>query len=175
MLVVGASGIVGRAALEHFGELAGWRAIGLSRRAPDLAGVEHIALDLLDSTACEQTAEQLQGVTHVIYAALFEKPGLLAGWVEDDQMRTNLTMLQNLMVPLQKAARGLRHVSLLQGTKAYGAHVGPMSVPGKERAPRVEHANFYWLQEDWLKAQRAAAEWGLTIWRPPLILSLIHI
>ena len=169
MLVVGASGIVGRGAIEYFHGLAGWRAIGLSRRKPDLVGIEHVALDLQDASACERHASTLSEVTHVIYAALFEKPGLLAGWTEDDQMQTNLRMLQNLMVPLQRSAKGLQHVSLLQGTKAYGAHVGPMSIPGKERAPRVEHPNFYWLQEDWLKAQRANADWCLTIWRPPLI------
>jgi len=170
MLVVGASGIVGRAALEHFDELPGWRAIGLSRRAPDLPDIEHIALDLQNAEACERVAKSLHEVTHVIYAALYEKPGLLAGWVEADQMQTNLQMLTNLMVPLQAYAKNLQHVSLLQGTKAYGAHVSPMSVPGKERAPRVEHANFYWLQEDWLKQQRANASWSLTVWRPPLII-----
>jgi len=170
MLVVGASGIVGRAALEHFDKLPGWQAIGLSRRPPDQLSTDHIALDLLDAAACERAAEQLGDVTHVIYAALFEKPGLLAGWVEEDQMHTNLTMLQNLMTPLQKTALGLCHISLLQGTKAYGAHVGHMSVPGKERAARVDHANFYWLQEDWLKAQGECADWSLTIWRPPLII-----
>lgn len=170
MLVVGASGIVGRAALEHFNQLPGFRAIGLSRRAPDLPNVEHIALDLADAVACERVVASLHDVTHVVYAALFEKPGLLAGWVEADQMQTNLQMLQNLMVPLQRAAKGLRHVSLLQGTKAYGAHIGTMHVPGKERDPRVVHDNFYWLQEDWLKQQRANANWGLTIWRPPLII-----
>lgn len=169
MLVVGASGIVGRAALEHFHDLPGWRAIGVSRRAPDLPHIEHIALDLQDKSACERVVPQLYDVTHVVYAALFEKPGLLAGWVEADQMQTNLQMLKNLFQPLQQVAKGLCHVSLLQGTKAYGAHVGPMRVPGKEREPRVVHDNFYWLQEDWLKEQRASAGWGLTIWRPPLI------
>ena len=169
MLVVGASGIVGRAALAHFSQLPGWRAIGLSRHSPDLVGVEHLALDLMDSSACEHTAAQLHQVTHVIYAALFEKPGLLAGWTEPDQMQTNLRMLQNIMRPLQQAAKGLAHVSLLQGTKAYGAHVGRVSVPGKERAARVEHPNFYWLQEDWLKTQREQSKWTYTIWRPPLI------
>lgn len=169
MLVVGASGIVGRAALEHFHGLPGWRAIGLSRRAPDLPGVEHVALDLQDTAACERVVASLHSVTHVVYAALFEKPGLLAGWVATDQMQTNLQMLKNLMVPLQRAAKGLQHVSVLQGTKAYGAHVGQMRVPGKEREPRVAHDNFYWLQEDWLKTQRKNASWSLTVWRPPLI------
>jgi nucleoside-diphosphate-sugar epimerase len=45
-----------------------------------------------------------------------------------------------------------------------------MRVPGKEREPRIEHDNFYWLQEDWLKAQQANAKWAYTIWRPPVIL-----
>ena len=168
-LIVGASGIVGRAALEYFSALPGWRAIGLSRRAPDLDGVEHISVDLQDGLACERVTAQLSGVTHVVYAALYEKPGLLSGWLEQDQMQTNLRMLQNLMQPLQRHARQLQHVSLLQGTKAYGAHVGLMRVPGKESEPRVEHENFYWLQEDWLKAERANANWSLTVWRPPLI------
>jgi hypothetical protein len=84
-------------------------------------------------------------------------------------MATNLAMLQNLLTPLLTSAKGLRHISLLQGAKAYGAHVGGMKVPGREREPRVEHPNFYWLQEDWLRARRATASWVLTIWRPPLI------
>ena len=85
-------------------------------------------------------------------------------------MQTNLTMIQNLFAPLARQSDTIRHVSLLQGTKAYGAHVRPMRVPGKEREPRVEHDNFYWLQEDWLTAQQATAAWTYTIWRPPVIL-----
>ena len=48
----------------------------------------------------------------------------------------------------------LTHVTLLQGTKAYGASVQPMRVPAREDQPRVEHPNFYWLQEDRLKKAR---------------------
>jgi hypothetical protein len=42
-------------------------------------------------------------------------------------------MLRNLMDPLEKAAPGLAHVCLLQGTKAYGVHVRPMRFPARER------------------------------------------
>ena len=90
----------------------------------------------------------MRDVTHVVYAALFEKPGLIRGWREHDQMETNRVMLANLFEPLQAAARGLQHVTLLQGTKAYGAHVAPIAIPAKERQPRHAHENFYWLQED---------------------------
>jgi len=169
VLIAGASGIVGRAALEHFSALPGWRAIGLSRRRPDCDVGEHLVLDLLDRDACEARLGSLGNVTHLIYAALYEKPGLIPGWRERDQMETNLAMLRNCVEPLLAGRPSLRHVSLLQGTKAYGAHVRPMKVPGKEREPRVAHENFYWLQEDWLRDRQQGHDWCFTIWRPPLI------
>jgi hypothetical protein len=67
------------------------------------------------------------------------------------------------------AASGLEHVSLLQGTKAYGAHVEPMAVPGRERNPRHRHDNFYWLQEDDLRQRQQGTDWAWTIMRPQVI------
>ena len=89
ILVAGASGVIGQAAVEHFAALPGWRAVGVSRRAPDRApaNYEHIALDLTEAAACRATAERFGAVTHVVYAALFEKPGLVPGWFEQDQMQ----------------------------------------------------------------------------------------
>ena len=69
-------------------------------------------------------------MTHLVYAALHERPGLVAGWQEDEQIRTNEAMLRNLFEPLERAAPGLRHVALLQGTKAYGVHVRPLARAG---------------------------------------------
>jgi nucleoside-diphosphate-sugar epimerase len=108
-------------------------------------------------------------VTHVVYAALFEKPGLVAGWREQDQMQTNLAMMRNLMDPLLARASSLRHVSVLQGTKAYGAHVHPIAIPAREDRPRDQHDNFYWLQEDYIRGQQAGAAWSFTIWRPQIV------
>ena len=171
VLIVGASGVIGAAAAEHFGALPGWRALGVSRRAPDPSppGYEHIALDLMDAAACRDAAERFGEVTHVVYAALFEKPGLIPGWYEQDQMQTNLAMMRNLMEPLLAEAKGLRHVSVLQGTKAYGAHVHPLAVPAREDAPRDPHENFYWLQEDYIRTAAAGAPWRFTIWRPQVV------
>jgi nucleoside-diphosphate-sugar epimerase len=59
----------------------------------------------------------------------------------------------------------------LQGTKAYGAHLGQMPVPGKERAPRHPHPNFYWEQEDFIRARQAGgAGWHWTIFRPQAVI-----
>ena len=172
VLIAGASGVIGAAAVEHFGRLPGWRVIGLSRRRPDIAqdvAFEHLAVDLGDAAACERAAEGFAGVTHLVYAALFEKPGLVAGWREADQMQANDAMLRNLMRPLLARAAGLRHVSLLQGAKAYGAHVHPIKVPAREAAPRDPHDNFYWLQEDYIRSVQSGSGWDFTIWRPQIV------
>lgn len=171
VLIAGASGVIGQSAVARFAA-AGWRVIGVSRRAPAVAAgaaYEHVPLDLMDADACRAAAARFAGVTHVVYAALYEKLGLYAGWFEQDQMDTNLAMMRNLIEPLLAAAGGLRHVSVFQGTKAYGAHLHQIPVPARESWPRDPHANFYWLQEDWLRERRAGADWALTIWRPQVV------
>ena len=167
--VVGASGVVGRALVEHL-MLSEIPVVGLSRRPPaDLADAAFQPLDLNSQTECEQMAEStLSDATHLVYAALFEKPGLISGWQEQDQMQTNLAMLRNLLDPL-KGSGTLRHVTLLQGTKAYGAHVEPMKIPGVESDPRHLHENFYWLQEDYLRDLCRDTDLQFTIWRPQVI------
>ena len=169
ILIVGASGVVGRAAVEHFAALPDWQVTGLSRRIPDTKGeATLLSLDLMDRAACEDVLHQMGHVTHVVYAALYEKPGLVAGWREDDQMQTNLTMLQNLFEPLNEVA-SLEHFTLLQGTKAYGAHIHAIDIPARERSPRDAHDNFYWLQEDYIRAQQQRRDWRWTIMRPQII------
>ena len=172
VLIAGASGVIGAAAIEHFAQLPGWKVIGVSRRpadvSPDVA-YEHVAVDLTDPAACRAAAERFAGVTHVVYAALFEKPGLVPGWREQDQMQTNLAMMRNLMDPLLAAAKGLAHVSVLQGTKAYGVHVHPIRIPCRENRPRDQHENFYWLQEDYIRAAQKGSDWSFTILRPQVV------
>jgi len=171
LLVAGASGLVGSAAAAHFAALGGWDVIGVSRRAPPIAGVHyrHLKLDLVDPAACAAALAPLEDVTHVIYAALVERPGLVEGWRDRALMRTNLALLRNLMEPLLRSAPGLRHVSLLQGTKAYGAHLHPIRVPAREDAPRDPHENFYWLQEDWLREAAGRHGFAWTILRPQIV------
>jgi nucleoside-diphosphate-sugar epimerase len=155
VLVAGASGLVGHAAVRHFANQADCEVVAVSRRIPaPVAGAKFLSVDLLDRRRCQEVFGQLSDVTHVVYAAVNEKPGLMEGWPDREQMQTNLTMLQNLFEPLEAVARNLQHVSLLQGTKAYGAHLGPIALPARERSQRHPHQNFYWLQEDYLRAKQ---------------------
>jgi nucleoside-diphosphate-sugar epimerase len=170
IVIAGATGVVGNAALEHFVKLGSWNVIAISRREPECeaGSFVHLPLDLTDAASCRDTLSRLKDVTRVIYAALYEKPGLIRGWYERDQMETNLAMLRNLMEPLRKNA-ALRHVSLLQGTKAYGVHHHPLAVPAREDRPRDPHENFYWLQEDYLKDIQRGAAWDWSIFRPQIV------
>lgn len=171
VLVAGASGTVGQAAVRHFEALGDWQVLALSRRPAEHGGsgrVRQVAADLTDAAACRAALAALPPASHLVYAALHELPGLVAGWRDGGQMQTNLAMLRNLAAPL--IARGaLRHVSLLQGTKAYGVHIRPFPVPARERWPRHPHENFYWLQEDWLRGQAAAHGFAITIFRPQIV------
>lgn len=172
VLIAGALGLVGRAALEHFEAQEGWEIHALARRTPDFpTRARFIPVDLTDAADCRARLGPLRGVTHIVYAALFEKPALTAGWLETDQIAVNLAMLTNLMDAVEPGNPGLRHVAMLQGTKAYGVHLGQMPIPGKESAPRHIHPNFYWAQEDFIRARQAAgAGWSFTIFRPQAVI-----
>jgi nucleoside-diphosphate-sugar epimerase len=171
ILIVGATGVIGDAALAHFGAANDWRAIAISRRAPEATGhFQHLAIDLRDAFECKRAASDLEEVTHVIYTAVSEQPGLVPGWRDRGLMETNMAMLRNLLDPLCEVAPDLRHVTLLQGAKAYGGHAGARSpLPAREDAPRVPHENFYWLQEDYLRGKAKDNGFAWTIFRPQVV------
>ena len=170
ILIAGASGVVGAAAVEHFASLPDWEVIALSRRpVSQPAGVTHVSVDLTDALACQRVSEKFSGVTHLLFAALYELPELVAGWRDPRQMMVNEAMLRNILDALEPAATGLRHVTFMQCTKAYGGHVEPAPVPCKERSPRHRHENFYWLQEDLIRARQARAAWTFTVLRPQVV------
>jgi nucleoside-diphosphate-sugar epimerase len=167
--IAGASGVIGAAAVEMFAA-AGWDVIALSRRRPVVpAGVrfQHIAIDLADAADCAGKLAELAGVSHLLYAAVSEAPGLVEGWRDPMRMDENLRMFANIAGPL---ARGcLQWAGLLQGTKAYGAHLHPISLPAREDQPRDPHANFYWLHEDHLKELSGRHGFAWTIFRPQIV------
>jgi nucleoside-diphosphate-sugar epimerase len=171
VLIAGALGLVGRAVLEHFEAQEGCKIYALARRTPDFTTRAcFLSVDLTDAADCRAKLGPLRDITHVVYAALFEKPELKAGWLESDQIAINLAMLTNLLDSVEPGNPGLRHTAMLQGTKAYGVHLGQMPTPGKESAPRHIHPNFYWAQEDFIRTRQASAGWSFTIFRPQAVI-----
>ncbi len=77
VLVAGAGGLVGRATIDQYRAEGGWEVLALSRKPPEPpTGAAHLAVDLTDREACSAQLDEIRGVTHIVYAALFEKPGL---------------------------------------------------------------------------------------------------
>ena len=82
VLVAGASGLVGHAAVRLFASLPDYEVVAVSRRTPaPVPGAKFISADLLDQRKCVELFSQMDDVTHVVYAAVNEKPGLMDGWI----------------------------------------------------------------------------------------------
>jgi nucleoside-diphosphate-sugar epimerase len=175
VLVVGASGVIGQAAAAAFAAQPQWHVHGVSRRAPDArVGVTPHRVDLLDRQSCLSALGALSDVTHLVYAAVDEAPGLVTGWFDPSSITRNETMLRNVLDGLEAAGCRLEHVTLLQGSKAYGVHspdpaVAAAPLPLRERDPLRPHANFYFAQEDLLRARQGPREWSVTILRPTVV------
>ena len=100
VLIAGASGLVGSAAVRQFAQLPDWEVVGVSRRTPSGRDrATFVSVDLTDQRRCAEVFSRMTDVTHVVYAAVNEKPGLEEGWKDREQMRLNLSMLENLFGP----------------------------------------------------------------------------
>jgi nucleoside-diphosphate-sugar epimerase len=181
LLVAGALGVVGRAVVERIAASADAEVVALARRAPDAGLLESlraapspvrwVGCDLRDAAAARGALAPHRDTTHLVYAALYEKPELIRGWLAPDHVDVNAAMLANLFSALEGAP--LAHVALLQGTKAYGAHTGrPMRVPAREVDAVRDHANFYFAQQDLLEARAAQRGFAWTIFRPQVVLGV---
>ena len=65
ILIAGASGVVGQAALAHFEGLPDTEVLALCRRPPKLQSARHLAADLADANVVDALAA-LPPVTHLI-------------------------------------------------------------------------------------------------------------
>ncbi|MBC7716319.1 MAG: NAD(P)H-binding protein [Pseudorhodobacter sp.] len=172
LVVAGALGVVGRAVVERFAERTNVEVVGLARRLADFAPrVMWVSADLRDPEATRRALEPHRDATHLVYAALNEQPDLVQGWRDAGNAALNTQMLQHTLEAFDGAP--LQHVSLLQGTKAYGVHTGrPMRVPAREQDALRDHTNFYFDQQDLVEqhAQRSGFAW--TAWRPQIVLGV---
>ena len=163
-LVVGGTGIIGRALTEHLCASPDWDVLVAARHPADLpAGARPVALDLLDAGSVGAAADALRPVTHAFYAALQARPTLA------EEVEPNLAMLVNLVDALEANAPALETVSIMQGGKAYGAFIAPYRTPAKESDARHMPPNFYFDQEDFLRARQQGKAWGWIAMRPGIV------
>jgi nucleoside-diphosphate-sugar epimerase len=171
VLVTGASGLLGVAAIEKFLS-ADWEVVGVSRRKPELPSgrdVEFLSVDLRNEETAVAAFEPLTDVTHIVYTALQEKPELVAGWSSKEQIETNNAMLRNVVEPIVRTAPNFQHISILQGTKIYGVHLHPIPIPARERDARNDHQNFFFDHEAYVLEMGAQHGFNYTALRPQLV------
>jgi nucleoside-diphosphate-sugar epimerase len=163
-LVVGAQGVIGRNLIAHLETLDGWQIIGLSRRGGESRPrLRQLSVDLLDAPATRQKLAELSAVTHVFYAAFQDRPS----WAE--LVAPNLGMLVNVLNAIEPAAPKLAHVSLMQGYKVYGAHLGPFKTPARESDPPHMPPEFNLDQQQFLEQRQEGKAWTWSALRPSVV------
>lgn len=167
ILVAGAHGLIGRTLIEQLEGSLNIDVIGIGRRGGNIGERARIvAVDLLDRADAIAKLGGLTAVTHIVFAAWSPRETRAA------EVAPNLAMLRNLMEAVTPAAKGLRHVTLLQGGKAYGSHLGGFMTPALETDPRHMPPNFYYDQEDYLRGLQPHADWAWTVFRPTVVYGL---
>ena len=164
VLVAGAQGVIGQAAADHFSAAPDTVVYGLSRRPIEgLPRVKPVTVDLLSPEAVGRAVAPLTDVTHIIFGAYIERdtPG--------ERSEVNVALLRNLLTVVEGSAPGLKHVTLYQGGKAYGADLGPFKTPAREDDPRLMSPNFYYDQEEYLREAQRGKKWSFSILRPEAV------
>jgi nucleoside-diphosphate-sugar epimerase len=163
-LVVGATGVSGRALIDHLEKQADWDVIGVSRKPPYFpTKARFVSVDLMDPTSCEEGLSGLSEVTHVFYAAYMDNK------VIAETRAPNARMFANFLPAIEKAAPNLQHVCILQGTKYYGQYLGPFKTPAKESDPRIPVPHFYYDQQDLVVERSQGKGWSWSAARPHVI------
>lgn len=156
--------MIGGTLVEHLAQDGGWQVVGLSRRGGDDGPrVQHRAVDLLDAALTREALADLVGVTHIFYAAYQDRPT----WSE--LVPPNLAMLRNVLGAVEPVAQHLEHVSLMQGYKVYGAHLGPFETPAREDDAGHMPPEFNVDQQQLLERRSAGAPWSWSALRPSVV------
>ena len=163
-LVVGANGVIGRNLIEHLSTLQGWDIVGVSRRGGDSTNrVRYISADLLDREDTIAKLSSLTEVTHIFYAAYQDRPT----WAE--LVAPNLAKLVHVVEAIEPVAANLQHVSLMQGYKVYGAHLGPFKTPARETDANHMPPEFNIDQQNFLEERQQGKAWTWSALRPSVV------
>jgi nucleoside-diphosphate-sugar epimerase len=164
-LVVGANGVIGGNLIAQLLKLPDWQVVGLSRRGGiSTDRVRYISVDLLDPLDAREKLAALQDVTHIFYAAYQDRPS----WAE--LVPPNLAMLVNVVDAIEPVATGLAHISLMQGYKVYGAHLGPFKTPARESDANHMPPEFNIDQQSFLERRQVGQRWTWSALRPSVVI-----
>ena len=159
--MVGGLGVVGFGIVDELSRRLDWSVTALSRRTSGFeTSATYVSVDLLDRDDAEAKLSGLTEISHIFYAAYQERPTFA------EEVAPNLAMLRNVVEVVERVSPRLEHVSLMQGTKAYGTQFGPFKTPARETDPRHMPPNFYYDQDDFLRARSLRKGWSWSAMRP---------
>ncbi|WP_343557870.1 SDR family oxidoreductase [Sphingobacterium sp.] len=163
-LVVGANGVIGNNLIEYLEKSEDWEIIGISRRPNiDRKKVRFIAVDLLDLADCIKKLGNLNTVTHIYYVAYQDR----STWAE--LVEPNMKMLSHVLAAVEPIAPNIQHISLMQGYKVYGAHLGPFKTPAKESDAGHMPPEFNTSQQQYLEQLQKGKKWTWSAIRPSVV------
>ncbi|MEK0169310.1 SDR family oxidoreductase [Pseudescherichia vulneris] len=166
-LIVGISGVIGRALAEKLLE-EGWEVTGLSRGRGDvLAGCTSLTADLTDAAAVNEALKSVK--PDALFFSVWARQES-----EKENIRVNGAMVKNVIEALGNRMHGA-HVALVTGLKhylgpfeAYGKGAVPVT-PFREEQGRQPVENFYYAQEDALFAGAEKYGYRWSVHRPHTI------
>ena len=165
-LVVGANGVIGRNLIEYLEQLPDWDIIGVSRRGGDstaAAELRYVAVDLLNE---RDTHEKLGTLTKSpIFFTLLIKIALLGrNWFPQTWLCSSMSSMQS-----SQSLHALQHISLMQGYKVYGAHLGPFKTPARETDAYHMPPEFNVDQQQFLEQRQRGSSWTWSALRPSVV------
>lgn len=163
-LVVGANGVIGTNLIDYLLSTKNWNVIGLSRKGGiDSENLKFISVDLLEIENCKKQLSALKNITHIFYTAYQDRPF----WAE--LVEPNMKMLQNVVETIEPISKNLQHISLMQGYKVYGAHLGPFKTPAKETDAGHMPPEFNTSQQQYLEKKQEGKNWSWSAIRPSVV------
>lgn len=160
-VIAGATGVIGRGLADALAGRPDWDVVALARKPVDVPGARFIPVDLTDGDDCRAKLTDLGGATHIFYAGRFDHVAN-----QPEPVEKNLSMLRNVVEPVEAQAPNLAHVHLVHGTKWYGSDLGPFPTPACEDDPRSPRTTFYYAQQDWIAERQRGKNWTWSATRP---------
>ena len=160
LLIIGASGIIGRAVIRHFAGRENIRLIAASRQ-PDAklpSNAAPLPVDLFSDAPFPETE-----ATHALFCAFADAPGFAA------QQEPNRRLFDGAL-RLMERSPNLEQATLIQGMKAYGSNLGPFRTPARESDARIPQGHFYDDQYDALATAAAKNGWRHSALRPHVVI-----
>lgn len=165
-VIAGATGAAASRIVDVLLDDPGWHVVGVSRHPPSTTRerLSFVRADLLDAADTARALAGCREATHIFYTA---RAPFVEGTVED--VAGNVAMLRNVLDAVEAASDRLTHVHLVEGMKWYDAGLRIPRTPSREDDPRHMPPNFYYDQEDLLRARQPGKRWTWSASRPMFI------